>query len=59
MGHHIHGIGGDDEGGIRGCRQDRGYDFAKHLGVSLKQLQPSFAGLLSNALADDDNTATL
>src|SRR5262245_15508163 len=58
VGHHVHGIGGNNKDRFRCVFQNRGYDFAKHLSVALEQLQPSLAWLLSDARTEDHDATT-
>src|SRR5262249_43476169 len=54
----VHGVGGDDEHGLRGLFQNRWNNLVKHLSVSLKQMKTSFSRLLSDPSAkEDDSTA--
>jgi hypothetical protein len=55
MRHHVHGVGSDDEHGLRGLLQDRGHNLVKHPSVPLKQMKARFPRLLSDPRAQEDD----
>ena len=58
MGHHVDGVGGDEEDRIGGGAGDAGDDCAKHLGVAFEKLEAGFAGGLGDTGGEDDDART-
>jgi hypothetical protein len=57
MRHYVHGICRNDDNGVRRMGKHGRHHFTENAGITLKQLQPRFAGLLSDTGAQHDYAA--